>query len=274
MTKNNEFMSMDQRLSAIESCTLSLSEFVPAVQAVPAGTSRARSAITAVDEKPASLIVVDNALVSFVAGVSKARKRDVKNCVDFSTAAASTSFNRRTDTEKWYEDFMRWMRILGWVSPGFSFNRYASSQKSFKVDQLIVEMIADAVLAAAGPAGLMVALPGIAEKAFSALKGDKEKLQLFESKTSSDNAGSVLVAPCMESADGDVVMAMSAVHYKGETNIKNILFTHWNSASLEIYRGADIMEFDVESFEGNKAAVIKKLGDARAAALEEVEIKF
>lgn len=271
MTVKNEYMSLDQRLSEIENCKLSLSEFVPAATA---DKRRARLATEAVDEKPASLVVVDNALVSFVAGVSKARKRDIKNCVDFSSARASNEFNRSKQTDQWYAEFGRCMRILGWVVPGFSFSRYTSQQSSFQVDQLIIEMLAQAALAATGPSGLMVALPAIAEKAFTALQGDKEKLKLFKSNTSGDSTGSVLVAPCMESPDGDVVMIMSAVHYKSSTNIKDILFTHWSSASLEIYRGADIMEFDVDSYDAVKDKVVKALSAARAAALDEIDIKF
>ncbi|MEA9977603.1 MULTISPECIES: hypothetical protein [unclassified Pseudomonas] len=262
--------SVEDRLDYIASCQLP--EGDSRVAEVINPTHRRSRRSLAVDEKAEGAAVVANSIVSFVAGMSKQSKEDIKNAVLFATLVANKAHPNMSGP-LWYEQFVNVMiRACGWVPTRREYSKYTASEHMFTMDQVGLKILASAVAAVTVPGATAAVLVGVAQQALEALQASDKPLKLFEGKSRRHNGGAFSIASCVESADGEVAMAMGSVDFSSVLSAKNVLFWDWNSNSVSISRAESCLVLNQNIYAEVRDSILRKLGTNAKQAIEEYEI--
>ncbi|MDY7567846.1 hypothetical protein RGU44_22735 [Pseudomonas sp. 5C2] len=225
-----------------------------------------------VDEKKEGAAVVANSIVSFVAGMSKQNKDDIKNSVLFATLVANRE-HPEMEGQRWYEKFMEVMsRASGWLPKRKDYARYTTVEQQFTMDQVGLKILSSAVAAAALPGPTSVLLLGVAKQALDALQASKEPLRLFEGKSRSHAGGTFSIVSCTESSDGEVVMAVGTVSFSSTLDVTNVLFWNWNNTSVSISRAESHLVLNQGVYANVRDDILAKLGSNAKDAVAEYSI--
>ena len=177
--------------------------------------------------------VVENVLVSIAGGMSASNKEIVCDAVQYAMTRAGHS---RKNIE-WYETFMKAMTTCGFPSTRARYVEYRATDTRLTMDQLGLEILTKLIgSAVAGPisANLLLSLVG---SAFESLKSQDEPLELFQRSVKRFNDVSFAIVSGVETADGDVLLAMAIVTLKVQVSATNVLFWDFNTSSIAIERG-------------------------------------
>jgi hypothetical protein len=225
-----------------------------------------------VDEKKESAAVVANSIVSFVAGMSRQSKDDIKNSVLFATLVANRA-HPEMHGQRWYEKFMEVMsRASGWFPKRKDYSRYTTVEQQFTMDQVGLKVLSSAVAAAALPGPTSLLLLGVAKQALDALQASEEPLKLFEGKSRSHEGGTFSIVSCTESADDEVVMTMGTVSFSSTLDVTNVLFWNWSNTSVSISRAESHLVLNQGVYANVRDDILAKLGNNAKEAVAEYSI--
>lgn len=263
-------MSIEERLAYIAECELPVVALSSDEVDSPV-RGRTRRSLN-VDEEKEGAAVVANSIVSFVAGMSKQNKEDIKNSVLFATLVANRAYPDM-DGPRWYEKFMEVMsRACGWFPMRKEYAEYTTVEQQFTMDQVGLKILSSIIAAAAVPGPASVLLLGVAQQALEALQASEQPLRLFEGKSRTHNGGNFSIASCTESADGEVLMAMGTVNFSSTLNVKNVLFWNWNNTSVSISRAESYLGLNQGIYAEVRNDILAKLGRNAKDAVAEYEI--
>ena len=204
-------------------------------------------------------------LVAFTAGLEKQQKQDVLNSTLIAQLGANKLFNRETQTEQWYGKYHEILENVGWVINSFDFTKYSVSGSSFKVQQVVAEMLA----AIASENALLITKSAM--EAVKSLSADSKGFSIWDTHTHDSGAGNFQIAPCSNS-DGNVVMAISAFHFTAQTVDYSFLWFDYSSSTTTVYKGGEAVVLNEEIYALVRAAIIKKLGDHAVNYIANLEI--
>jgi len=262
--------SIQDLLSYIADCELP-DEHSAAAELNSPVLRRSRRSLT-VDEKTQSAAVVANNIVSFVAGMSKQNKDDIKNSVLLATLVANKACPELSGPN-WYKKYMEVLsKGCAWVPGGWKYVEYKAAEQRFTMDEVGMSILSKAVAAVAVPGTSAMVLLGVAQQAIEALQANQKPLKLFESKSRTHTGGAFNIASCVESEDGEVAMAVGCVSFSSVVTATNVLFWEWNSDSVTIYQVEAPLVFNQSVYAQVRDNIMRKLGANAISAVEDYEI--
>ncbi len=212
----------------------------------------------------AQAMVIENVLVSVTAGMSSRNKEIVMDTVQYATMVAG---NSRKSVE-WYERFSGAMIRCGFPETRSRFGKYRAKGARLTMDKLGLEILGSLIASATvGPltGQLLMELAG---NAFDALKREDKPLQLFQRSSKPWDDVSYAIVAGVETADGDVVLAMAVVTIDVNVEVTNVLFWDFDSSSVAIERGEDVRQLNNRQWRRAEKDVDDYLMNETKAAFE------
>ncbi|MDU9392569.1 hypothetical protein ACIP1T_25530 [Pseudomonas japonica] len=219
-----------------------------------------------------SAAVVESSLMAFGAGMSAQNRQDAKNAVLFATLAANRQFDQLIHSEEWFGLFLSVMRTCGWTTVHRTHEKEVASGQSLTVSNVVVEAVKVAAsgLIQGNPVGQVFS--SLAEQAIQGVSKDDKALTLFKRNLKQRSNVVVGLASCIETAQGEVVMALGAIQRSVRDEDLDVLVFDWHSASTTSYKGSAALSFNNQLYDGLRAAVEKKLGDKALTQILDYEI--
>lgn len=219
----------------------------------------------------ATATVVANGLLTFTKGVSRAFRQDVKNAYLYATMAADKKHGSYAAGEDWYKTFCQVMALAGWVAKETSYRAHTTQEKHLSMEKVAIEILRGAIISAAmGPAGTLEALDA-AYKAVAVVAKDDAALKLFDRSAKTDSGANFGIGSVVEE-DGDVCVALGMVQYTGHETKTSVLFTNWDSSSLNIYQAKTVFWMDENGVEDARDLIRASIAEARQRKMAELSI--
>ena len=263
MTTNVDFESrVAQSLKFIESCELGGCDH----SSHPGSSAAAFD----VDEKNPGALVIGNTIVSIVAGMSSDNKKIINDILLLATLAANKAAPQGGIA--WYEKYQQVLTSCGLYSQSSGWSDYSFSNKRFTMDQVALEILQSALLAAALPGPTAVLMLKVAKDTVTALQRKDAPLRLFERESKTHNGAKFTIATVAESTDGSVAMAMGSVAFSSSLSVTDVLFWEWSNTGVRIQRAENVLTLNHAQYARVRKAVEAKLGDSAQQKIEEIEI--
>ncbi len=223
------------------------------------------------EEADTSAAVVGSSVLSFVTGIDRERKQDAMNTYLLATKVANKAV-KSGQGEAWYTLFRKVMKDCGWVEINNSYRQHSSKKQQFTMEEVAVEILKGAVVTAAMSGVTAITAVDGARKAIEALAKQEGPLSVFERHVRSDRGGSFGLGSAVQTPEGDVILALGTVQYASNTNATSVLFSNWDSASVDIYQGATSFVMNPMLIEATRATVAAKLLGAATSSIAEYDI--
>ena len=204
-------------------------------------------------------------LTSFVAGVSLQHQQDALNSCLLAQLAANKQYDRESDTQNWYRYYVNVLEKVGWVIQGFNFDKYNASGSSFTVDAVIIEVL-QAIMSADDEAVIQSTM-----NALKALNPGDGRLHLWQSNTTSAQAGNFQIAACSES-NGVLAMKLGAFYMNTSQSTSGFLWFSYSSSNTSIYKSGQVVSLNEQVYAQVRATVIQKLGSAAQTFVANLDI--
>lgn len=181
-------------------------------------------------DKKEEAIVSGASLNSFVANLNGQQKNDVLNSATLAQLAADAEYDRKTgkfeDVSNWFNRYTEVMTNVGWVIQGFQFQDYDSQKSSFKLSEVIVEILEGLV------GGREVV--NVVRKALTALQSNSEGLQVFSHHSCSPGNSQFLILPCDVDRSGQVTTVFIGFDIHGNASADNYLFFTYQKGDISL----------------------------------------
>lgn len=249
--------SPDNRLNYVNTLQLDISRVM--------GRQDLRFRVTD-DEKKAGY-VDSGSLISFVSGIKGLQKNDVLNSTLLAQLAANTAYDRWEDTDNWYKKYVEVLDNVGWVLESFEFTRYNSSSASFRMDEVVLEILK------AIATGDQEEVIEETMNALKALSDDNGKLVLFDTNASNLTKGNFQMG-AVETDGENVAMAMSSFYFSSSQSATRFLWFDYSSTDTELFKAAQKSVLNEQVYSIVRKAVLDKLGDAAIQYIADLDIGF
>lgn len=204
--------------------------------------------------------VLEQSLMAFGAGMSVQSRTDVKNSYHFASLVASKLYDQEGQGEAWFKQFLKVMQDCGWVTARRSYERESSSSQVLTVAAVTsraLGAIGSAVLG--GPIG--AAMNKLAGNALEKLGVNNEAQKLFDRNVKDKRTANIGLASCIETSEGEVVLAMSCVHTDTSKHKLDLFVLEWDSSAETFYTGTAALSFNKALYERVRATIEDKLGE-------------
>lgn len=209
--------------------------------------------------------VCEGSLVSFVANLKDQQKKDVLNSSLLAQLAANKKFDREKDTVNWYRFYTEVMENVGWVIQGFQFTNYQSSQASFSLSQVTLQILS-------GIIGPKKEIMNVVKATLDGLAKSTDGARLFDSKSASGNHGNFQIIPCQTDDSGQVTMVLMGFYFEADRQVKNFFFFEWNKQDMNLYSGTQHCTLNEEIYATVRDAVVKKLGKKANTEIKNLDV--
>lgn len=211
--------------------------------------------------------VCGGSLVSFVANLKDQQKNDVLNSSLLAQLAANKKFDREKDTINWYRFYTQVMENVGWVIQGFKFTNYQSSQASFSLSQVTLQILSG-IIGVTNKKEIM----NVVKATLDGLSKSTEGARLFDSKSAFGNYGNFQIMPCQTDDSGQVTMALMGFYFEANRQVGNFFFYEWNKQDMNLYSGTQACTLNEEIYATVRDAVVKKLGEKAKNEVKNLDI--
>jgi len=219
-----------------------------------------------------SAAVVESSLLAFGAGMSAQSRQDAKNSYLFATLVANKRHNQLTLSEAWFDYFLEAMSDCGWSVAQRTYDKESNSGHSLKLGNIVVKavQVAAGSLLHGGP--IVQALGQLAESAIAGLGANEQALTLFEHSLHRKSNVMVGVASCIETRDGEVVMALGAIQRNVRREDLDTLLFDWDSDTSATYRSTAALSFNSQVYARTRDLIQERLGDRAVSRIMDYEI--
>ncbi len=204
-------------------------------------------------------------LVSFVASLGTQNKSDVLNSTLLAQLAANKQFDRWTKPIDWYNFYTDVLAKVGWVFQAFDFQRYQAGGSTFTVDEVVLKVLA--AIATQNE----IAIAKETMDALKALSDGKKGLVLWDSNSSSAQAGNFQISVCNES-NGSVVMKNGSFYFSTTETTKKFLWFSYSGSSMNINKSGTTLTLDGEIYSKVRQQIIDKLGSKASEFVADLDI--
>lgn len=260
---SNQKVTPAQRIALIKENN----EFL-AAQPLPISPRSASNVTLPIDKDELNAAIMGSGIAGFDASMSKRSKRIVKNTYLYADITSLLKFPGAHEKAERFQEFMRLLKLSGWFFFSQPYNRYQATSQSLSMDNVALSIIHTAVgaVVSKGKAALDV-LSTVADRTMEALKNEPEALKLFENNAKKADGGNLCMTSSLEGADGDITMAVAAVHYTAKVQPTQVLFVEWATSNVVVYNGAATMTMDEEDYEVAEDLISEALVAQRKKAL-------
>lgn len=221
-----------------------------------AGADTAADAATARNDKgdsDNSSDIVAGSIVSFVAGVSGQSQQDVLDSTLFAQFAANAQYNRESQAQQWYSTYLNTLGGIAWTVQSFDFQQYKVSSSSFKLDDVVLD-----ILKAAFTADEYEVVKSSID-ALKKLKDDDGRIKLFGHNAVSGKSGNFQIGAVTEK-NGAVAMHTLGAYFSSTDTNTDFLFAHYKGSNTQIYKGVQSMTLNEEQYANIRGAIQNRLG--------------
>lgn len=204
------------------------------------------------DPKPSAKLIKGQ-VTAFTAGMTGQDKQDV----EYITLAAQLNSDIKVPnnqsfegTKAWFENYRTVMSNLGWIM-SFDWEKYEAASQGLTMDKVVLEILS----AIASENGIAIAKAAI--DAVESLKADDDRLKLFSNSTTSDEAGKFLLGLASKQ-DESISMAFGAFAMDFKTRDTSVLWFHWKSSDLKIYRDQKVATFNQHAYAAKAREVLEE----------------
>ncbi len=219
-----------------------------------------------------SAAVVESSLLAFGAGMTAQNRQDVKNSYLFASLVANKRHNQLTLSEAWFDYFLEAMTDCGWAVARRTHEKASDTAQSLKLANVAVKavQVAASSLLSGGP--VVQALGLFAEKAIEGLGKNEEALTLFKRSLYRQSNVMVGVASCIETRDGEVVMALGAIQRTVRKEDLDTVLFDWDSNTSETYRSTAALSFNTQIYAKARDLVEQRLGERALSRIMDYDI--
>lgn len=217
------------------------------------------------EDKPGDKYVDDGSLVSFVSNLKATQKQDVLDSTLLAQLAANKHAVRFEDTEGWYKFYVNVMENVGWVIQSFNFNDYKTSQASFTLSQVMLEILSAMV-------GGEKAIMDVVKATLKGLEKSTEGAKLFEITSVSGKNGNFQIIPCQVDKSGQVNVAFIGFFFEAQRFEGDFFFFDWKSQDIKLFYAKQACTLNEAAYASVRQAVIEKLGDRRKKFIADLDI--
>ncbi|MHA6197554.1 hypothetical protein ACX3YG_24675 [Pseudomonas wadenswilerensis] len=219
-----------------------------------------------------SAAVVESSLLAFGAGMSAQNRQDAKNSYLFASLVANKRHNQLTLSEAWFDYFLEAMSDCGWTIAQRTYQKESNTGQSLTLANVAVKavQIAAGSLLQGGP--LVQALSLLAENAIAGLGKDDQALTVFKRNLYQQSNVMVGVASCIETRDGEVVMALGAIQRTVRREDVDVLLFDWDSNTSATYRSTAALSLNSQVYARTRDIVEQRLGDRAVSRIMDYEI--
>lgn len=216
--------------------------------------------------------VVESSLLAFGAGMSAENRQDVKNSYLFASLVANKRHNQLTLSEAWFDYFLEAMTDCGWAVARRTHEKASDTAQSLKLSNVAVQavQVAASSLLSGGP--VVQALGAFAEKAIGSLNQNEEALTLFKRSLYRQSNVMVGVASCIETKEGEVVMALGAIQRTVRKEDLDTVLFDWDSNTSATYRSTAALSFNTQIYAKARDLIEKRLGERAVTRIMDYEI--
>lgn len=172
------------------------------------------------DEHLNQATVVKSEVVSFVKGVSVARRKDIVNCSLLAQLAADEAVKDANKILEWYDVYFDTLTTLGWVLQDKGFSSHEEKADGLEAHEAILQ-VATTLLGAA-PTALALVTSTI--NAMKSMDKDNPWITLFDRESRSAESAKFQIALAEENEDGQFLVNMMAFALKADSKLTQILF--------------------------------------------------
>lgn len=221
-----------------------------------AGEAPGFDALATTPGRPANLqAAVDvGSLLSFVEGVDATEKDDVLLSVQLAQRGASGKYDRFTQTESWYRQYVEILEQLGWVGEQFAFAKFDQQEGELRMDQAALAIIT-AIATQNQLAVLKQAVDALAQ-----LTEDDGTIRLFDFHSSSQASGNFQIGAVQKADNGALSLALGAFHFRSDDSRRRFLFFSWGAQNLAFWTAAQKLTLNHQFYAERRDAVARKLG--------------
>lgn len=172
------------------------------------------------DEHLNQATVVKSEVVSFVKGVSVARRKDIVNCSLLAQLAADEAVKDANKILEWYDVYFDTLTKLGWVLQDKGFSSHEEKADGLEAHEAILQ-VATTLLGAA-PTALALVTSTI--NAMKSMDKDNPWITIFDRESRSAESAKFQIALAQENEDGQFLVNMMAFALKADSKLTQILF--------------------------------------------------
>lgn len=196
--------------------------------------------------------VVNNALVSFVAGMSSLGKEYTRESYLLASSYVTDILKVPRGSEAWYDEFIKVMTRLGWLTLRSSFERESSTHNGLTLELLALKALAGIVASVSLPGAWGATLPQVAMAALEGLKENKSAFDLFKKNIGTKQGGDFGLVSCAET-QGEVMMVLVNISAMSRYKVLGVPFLEWKNASAEVFSGRACLALDMSTI--NEAVI-------------------
>ncbi|MDG9881276.1 hypothetical protein CSV86_022550 [Pseudomonas putida CSV86] len=219
-----------------------------------------------------SAAVVESSLLAFGAGMTAQNRQDVKNSYLFASLVANKRHNQLTLSEAWFDYFLEAMTDCGWAVARRTHEKASDTAQSLKLSNVAVQAVQVAASSLLGGGPVVQALGLFAEKAIDGLGKNEEALTLFKRSLYRQSNVMVGVASCIETKDGEVVMALGAIQRTVRKEDLDTVLFDWDSNTSATYRSTAALSFNTQIYAKARDLVEQRLGERAVSRIMDYDI--
>lgn len=217
-----------------------------------------------------SAAVVEQSLMTFAAGMSLQNRIDVMNSYQFASLVASRLYDGEDQSENWYKQNLKVMEDLGWLTVRRTYEREVNDAQSLTLGNVAFKAIKIVGQAAFG-GPVAEALGSVAMQAVESLGNITEAQDIFKHNYMQRQSGTIGLTTCLETAEGELMMLLTAVSTKGMARDLDTVAFEWKSTDNYHYSGTALLAFNSNHYARVREHVETRLGERRTQNVLEYE---
>jgi hypothetical protein len=211
------------------------------------------------DDKTSSATIIDNALITFVGGLSRDERRDAKFSIRLARWAADSKYQFATHLDDWFLHFAATLKFLGWIPfgdviteirhpifHGAVANAYLSHLVSHESPQQIK----------------------ITQSAFNALQADDAALSMFSLE---GQGGNFQILPVERNARQQLKLTVNNFRLYSRSAVEDFLFFESEETETNLIQHYCRFLLDRTVFEDKRAFLERRI---KEISLSEIELKL
>uniref|UniRef100_UPI00398053B2 hypothetical protein n=1 Tax=Salmonella sp. s54836 TaxID=3159673 RepID=UPI00398053B2 len=174
---------------------------------------------------------VDNAsIVSFTDKLDPIRSDDVLYSTLFAQLVANRKYDPYKNRAEWLKYYVHVLKTIYWVVQSDAFLEYKTSDASFSVDKVFLELLASI---AVDPE--LSNLISSTLNAFKNLPGDDNSVKLFYNSSQDGKNGNFQINPATQDSHSNAVMALGGMSFESSEHTSGFLFFKFSSKSTKLF---------------------------------------
>lgn len=207
------------------------------------------------DELKNQAMLAGSEVISFVKGVSIARRQDILNCALLAQLAANHKVNDETDILNWYNTYFDVLTNVGWVIQDKGFSAYTEKANGLEAHEAILKVAA--VLLGAAPAALAVVTATI--EAMKSMDKDNPWIKIFDRESRKYTTAKFQIALVEEDISGQFLISLMAFKLVAKSNLTQVLFFKIKSGEVNFEQHAGKITINEDILNGIREKIRQKL---------------